>query len=61
VRAIFLSYIKRARAQPNRIEQAKELKKMVFFSNMVVRPLLEDVKGTKVDIQAELKALGEVG
>jgi hypothetical protein len=60
VRAIFLSYIKRARAQPNRIEQAKELKKMVFFSNMVVRPLLEDVKGTKVDIQAELKALGEI-
>lgn len=56
-----MSYIKRARAQPNRIEQAKELKKMVFFSNMVVRPLLEDVKGTKVDIQAELKALGEVG
>ncbi|GAQ87464.1 chloroplast inner envelope translocon protein [Klebsormidium nitens] len=57
VRAIFLSYIKRARAQPNRLETAKELKKMVFFSNMVVRPLLEDVKGQKIDIQAELKAL----
>lgn len=60
MRAIFLSYVKRARAQPNRLETAKELKKMVFFSNMVVRPLLEDVKGQKIDIKAELKALEAV-
>ena len=28
----------------NKLDGAKELKKMVFFSNIVVAPLLEDLK-----------------
>ncbi len=34
----------RARMNRNKLDGAKELKKMVFFSNIVVAPLLEDLK-----------------
>ena len=39
-----LQYVNTTRNQRNRLDAAKELKKMVFFSNIVVAPLLEDLK-----------------
>jgi hypothetical protein len=39
-----LTYVTRARSQKNKLEGAKELKAMVFFSNIVVAPLLHDIK-----------------
>lgn len=45
VRQAFLKYISQSRLKANRLEAAKELKKMVFFSNIVVSPLLDEVKG----------------
>ena len=40
----FLGFVSRARMNRNKLDGAKELKKMVFFSNIVVAPLLEDMK-----------------
>ena len=40
----FLGFVSRARMNRNKLDGAKELKKMVFFSNIVVAPLLEDLK-----------------
>ncbi|GMH36433.1 hypothetical protein BSKO_04301 [Bryopsis sp. KO-2023] len=45
VRQAFLKFISQSRLKANRLEAAKELKKMVFFSNVVVSPMLEEVKG----------------
>ncbi|KAJ1295017.1 hypothetical protein BS78_01G191000 [Paspalum vaginatum] len=45
VRKIFLSYIQRAKAAGNRIETAKELKKLISFNTVVVSELLADIKG----------------
>ena len=43
-RKAFVQFITRSRGQRDRLEAAKELKKMVFFSNIVVAALLEDVQ-----------------
>ena len=43
-RKAFLQFVTRSRGQRDRLEAAKELKKMVFFSNIVVAALLEDVQ-----------------
>ncbi|KAL6883554.1 hypothetical protein ACP4OV_010968 [Aristida adscensionis] len=45
VRRLFLSYIQRAKAGGNRIETAKELKKLISFNTVVVSELLADIKG----------------
>ncbi|KAL6642892.1 hypothetical protein ACP70R_021073 [Stipagrostis hirtigluma subsp. patula] len=45
VRRLFLSYIQRAKAAGNRIETAKELKKLISFNTVVVSELLADIKG----------------
>ena len=39
-----MQYISKSRTQRNRLDSAKELKKLVFFSNVCVTPLLEDLK-----------------
>jgi hypothetical protein len=43
-RKAFLGFISRSRTKANRLDAAKELKALVFFSNIVVAPLLEDLK-----------------
>ena len=43
VRKAFMGFISRSRNKANRLDAAKELKSLVFFSNMVVTPLLEDI------------------
>lgn len=45
VRKLFLSYIQRAKEAGNRIETAKELKKLISFNIVVVTELLADIKG----------------
>ena len=50
-RKAFTGFITRSRSQRDRLEAAKELKKLVFFSNIVVAPLLEDVQVRLVDRQ----------
>eukprot|EP00850_Spirogloea_muscicola_P000344 SM000001S04746 [mRNA] locus=s1:1907659:1913549:- [translate_table: standard] len=45
VKAVFATYVKRAKSAGSRIESARELKKMVIFSNLVVGELLTDIKG----------------
>ena len=42
-RRAFLAFVSRSRTKSNRLDAAKELKGLVFFSNIVVAPLLEDV------------------
>ena len=39
----FMGFITRSRNKPNKLEAAKELKALVYFSNLVVTPLLEDI------------------
>ena len=39
----FMGFISRSRNKPNRLEAAKELKALVYFSNLVVTPLLQDI------------------
>lgn len=48
VRKVFLTYVQRARSAGNRIESAKELKKMIVFNTLVVTPLISDIKGEPV-------------
>jgi hypothetical protein len=43
-RRAFLAFISRSRTKSNRLDAAKELKGLVYFSNIVVAPLLEDLK-----------------
>ena len=43
-RKLLLQYISTSRSQKDRIASAKELKKMVFFSNLVLAPLVDDLK-----------------
>ncbi|GJM91094.1 hypothetical protein PR202_ga07435 [Eleusine coracana subsp. coracana] len=45
VRKLFLNYIQRAKAAGNRIETAKELKKLISFNTVVVSELLAAIKG----------------
>lgn len=45
-RQAFMKYVSQSRLRPNKLEAAKELKKMVLFSNIVVAPLIQDIKVT---------------
>ncbi|CAM6105340.1 unnamed protein product [Calypogeia fissa] len=45
IRAVFVTYVKRSRSAGNRVESARELKKMIIFSNLVVSELIADIKG----------------
>ena len=56
---LFLQYITASRLKQNRLDAAKELKRMVFFSNIVVAPLLEDIKGAQVDLTETMKQFSE--
>lgn len=40
-----MTYVKRSRSAGSRVESARELKKMVIFSNIVVSELIADIKG----------------
>mmetsp|Transcript_9892 Transcript_9892/g.36214 ORF Transcript_9892/g.36214 Transcript_9892/m.36214 type:complete len:1076 (-) Transcript_9892:1462-4689(-) len=42
--AMLNSFVTTSRSKANRVESAKELRNMVFFSNTVITPLLEDIK-----------------
>ena len=42
-RKAFMGFISRSRNKANKLEAAKELKALVYFSNIVVTPLLEDI------------------
>ena len=42
-RKAFMGFITRSRNKANKLESAKELKALVYFSNLVVTPLLEDI------------------
>lgn len=54
VRKVFMACIKAAKSKATRLDQAKELKKMVFFSNLVVSPLIDGIKPpTKEEIEME--------
>jgi len=51
---VFMTCVKTAKAKSTRLDQAKELKKMVFFSNLVVSPLIEGIKpATEEEIETE--------
>jgi hypothetical protein len=39
-----MTFITASRLKSNRLEAAKELKNMVFFSNIVLAPLVGDLK-----------------
>eukprot|EP00897_Mesotaenium_endlicherianum_P003286 jgi/Mesen1/2986/ME000176S02024 len=47
VRRVFLAYVKRAQGSGSRMEAARELKKMIIFSNRTVSELLDDMRGGK--------------
>ncbi|KAF0906553.1 hypothetical protein E2562_011533 [Oryza meyeriana var. granulata] len=53
VRKLFLNYIQRAKTAGNRIETAKELKKMISFNTIVVSELLADIKGEPTTAEAQ--------
>lgn len=44
MRAIFVTFVKRARGAGSRVESAKELRKLVIFNVLVVSELLSDIK-----------------
>ncbi|KAL4434488.1 hypothetical protein ABPG75_000929 [Micractinium tetrahymenae] len=54
-RKYFLQFITQSRNTRNRLDAAKELKKLVFFSNICVAPLLDDLK-TEEEKKAEEEA-----
>lgn len=51
-RKYLLKFISTSRSQKDRISSAKELKKMVFFSNLVLAPIVDDLK-TEEERKAE--------
>ncbi|XP_038972833.1 protein TIC110, chloroplastic [Phoenix dactylifera] len=53
VRKVFMNYIQRSKGAGNRIEAAKELKKMIAFNTLVVTELISDIKGEPTTISAE--------
>jgi len=57
-RRAFITYITKARNQKNRLESAKELKKLVYFNTMVVGPLLDGIKSEETK-EKEAKAAKE--
>lgn len=46
-RKAFMAMVNKARLQGNRLTAAKQMKDLVFFSNVVVSPLLEDAWGAE--------------
>lgn len=44
VRSVMLQYVKESRSKPSKLESAKELRRLIFFSNLVVVRLLEKIK-----------------
>ena len=54
----FLIYIKTARTKQNKIEQSKEIRKMVYFNSTVVTPMVSDV--TKAAAEDAAKELAEL-
>jgi len=57
-RKYLLKYISTSRTQKDRISSAKEIKKMIFFSNLVLTPVVGDMK-TEEEKQAELDAIAQ--
>lgn len=57
-RKYLLKYISTSRSQKDRISSAKEIKKMIFFSNLVLTPVVGDLK-TEEERQAEKDALAQ--
>ena len=58
VNKAFLIYIKTARTKQNKIEQSKEIRKMVYFNSTVVTPMVSDV--TKAAAEDAAKELAEL-
>ena len=58
-RRAFLVYTTKARNQNNRLEAAKELKKLTYFNTMVIAPLLDDLKSAETK-EKEAKAAQEM-
>lgn len=57
-RKYLLKYISTSRTQKDRISAAKEIKKMIFFSNLVLSPVVGDLK-TEEEKQAEKDAVAQ--
>ena len=57
-RKYLLKYISTSRTQKDRISAAKEIKKMIFFSNLVLAPVVGDLK-TEEERQAEKDAIAQ--
>lgn len=57
-RKYLLKYISTSRSQKDRISSAKEIKKMIFFSNLVLTPVVGDLK-TEEERQAEKDAIAQ--
>ena len=55
-RKYLLQFVTQSRNTRDRINAAKELKKMVYFSNIVVAPLVEDLKTQEEKEKEELEA-----
>ncbi|MQL87979.1 hypothetical protein Taro_020521 [Colocasia esculenta] len=53
VRKVFLNYVQRSRGAGNRIEAAKELKKMIAFNTLVATQLVADIKGEVTEASSE--------
>lgn len=53
-RKAFVQFVTRSRGQRDKLEAAKELKKMVFFSNIVVAALLDDVQVCRLFAECQL-------
>ena len=54
----FMNFIKEARVKKNKIEQSKEIRKMVYFNATVVTPMVKDV--TQAAAQDAAKELAEL-
>ena len=64
-RKYLLKYISTSRTQKDRISSAKEIKKMIFFSNLVLTPVVGDLeteeeKQAKKDAIAQQKEIQEI-
>ena len=57
-RKYLLKYISTSRTQKDRISAAKEIKRMIFFSNLVLAPVVGDLK-TEEEKQAEKDAIAQ--
>lgn len=57
-RKYLLKYISTSRSQKDRISSAKEVKKMVFFSNLVLAPVVDDLK-TEEERKKEAEAAAQ--